>query len=348
MKISYAAFLVAIATMWTTPAFNIAQDEVVVETVVEGLNNPSGIAIQPETGHVFVADSGALRIIRVIDGKARDVIIDFPKDAYGKGPIYDIGPLGLLFLDKDTLVVGGGGKPDGKELIRVYKVPSVDEVPLRADETKSASMALVASGDTPGEGNFYALAHGSKGIYVTCNGDDTKGWVSLATLKDGNLESFERKIATKEATNVDAPVGITMSPEGHVTVGQMGEINVAGDSLLTFYNEEGELLGKFETGLNDITGLAYGPQHGRLFVTDFNWRDTNNGGLYKLVAIIDDYETCKAVKIAKLRKPTALAFTPEGDLYITLAGDSSEAAPKPDGKLVLIRGLDVDLHGLAK
>ena len=66
------------------------------------------------------------------------------------------------------------------------------------------------------------------------------------------------------------------------------------------------------------------------------------------MAIIDDYETCKAVQIAKLRKPTALAFTPEGDLYITLAGDSSEAAPKPDGKLVLIRGLDVDLHGLAK
>jgi hypothetical protein len=48
------------------------------------------------------------------------------------------------------------------------------------------------------------------------------------------------------------------------------------------------------------------------------------------------------VEIAKLRKATALAFSPDGDLYITLAGDTSEGSEKPDGKLVLIKGLDVD------
>ena len=66
-----------------------------VTTVVDGLDNPAGIAIQPETGHVFVSDSGASRIIRVVDGKAQAVITDFPVDVYGKGPMYNIGPLGL-------------------------------------------------------------------------------------------------------------------------------------------------------------------------------------------------------------------------------------------------------------
>jgi len=335
--VSLSVFAVMLA-----PVLAIAQDDVAVETVVEGLNNPSGVAVQPETGVVFVADSGALRIVRIVDGKAEPVITDFPKDAYGKGPIYDIGPLGLVFLDKDTLVVGGGGKPDGEEMIRIYKVPAAGEDAITADKTEGDAMMLEATDDVVGEGNFYALAKGTKGVYVTCNGDDEKGWVSLATLEDGKLKSFERKIATKEATKVDAPVAITMSPEGNLAVGQMGEINVAGDSLLTFYDEEGKMLENFATGIHDVTGLAYGPKHGRLFATDFNWLDTDNGGLYKLVAIKDDYSKCKANEIVKLRKPTALAFHPEGDLYITLAGDTSEGSEEPDGKLVVIRGLDVD------
>ena len=66
-------------------------------TVIEGLNNPCGVAIQPGTGDIFVADSGAARIVRISEGKLSEVIIDFPIDVYGKGPKYNIGPLGLAF-----------------------------------------------------------------------------------------------------------------------------------------------------------------------------------------------------------------------------------------------------------
>lgn len=329
--------LLAIVTCVTTA------QEAVVEVVVEGLNNPSGVAIQPETGHVFVADSGALRVIRVIDNETtEDVITDFPKDVYGKGPFYDIGPLGLLFLDKDTLVVGGGGLPDGEEMLRVYKVPAAGEEPIKADQTHGDPKTLAASDGVPGEGNFYAMAKGTKGIYVTCNGDDEKGWVSLATLEeDFKLKDFSRSIATKEAISVDAPVAITMSPEGHVVVGQMGEINVAGDSQLTFYSEERKKLDNFKLDLHDITALTYSPKRKRLFCTDFNWEDTDNGGLYKIVKT-DDRKGCAAKLIAVMKKPTALAFNKAGDAYITLAGTTSEGTEKPDGKLVMIRNLDVE------
>lgn len=342
-KLVCTVVCLATTIAWTVTADGRVQDDVVVETVVEGLNNPCGVAVQPETGHVFVADSGALRIIRVIDDKVEPVIVEFTRDAYGKSPIYDIGPLGLLFLDKDTLVVGGGGKPDGEEMIRIYKVPAAGAEPIKADQTEGDPKMLPATDDVVGEGNFYGLAKGAQGIYVTCNGDDEKGWVSLATLTDGKLDSFERKIATKEATKVNAPVAITLSPERHLAVGQMGTIDTPGDSLLTFYNEKGEMLDNFVTGLNDITGLAYGPEHRRLFATDFNWTDTKNGGLYKLIAIDDDYTRCNAKEIVKLQKPTAMTFSPDGVLYITLAGNTSEGSPQPDGKLVLIKGLDVDL-----
>ena len=68
------------------------------------------MAIQPETGHVFVAESGALKVVRIVDGESEDVVVGFSKDYTGKSPIYEIGPLSLLFLDRDTLLIGDGGQ----------------------------------------------------------------------------------------------------------------------------------------------------------------------------------------------------------------------------------------------
>ena len=85
------------AALFATPL--LAQDAK-VETVVTGLTNPCGIAIQPETGHVFISDSGAGRVVRIVDGKIEEVIKGSRKDIYGKGPMYDVGPMGLAFLDK--------------------------------------------------------------------------------------------------------------------------------------------------------------------------------------------------------------------------------------------------------
>ena len=319
--------------------------EVFPEVVVEGLNNPSGVAIQPNTGHVFVSDSGAGRVVRVIDGKVEDVITAFPTEGYGTDPTYQIGPLGLLFLDEETLVVGGGGLPDGDDMIRVFKVPATGEKPILVSETFGNTLSLpsINEGETavPGEGNFYGLALGSGKLFVTCNGDDKKGWVAKAKVNpNGQISNLTRMIATKETTGIDAPGAVTISPKDEcLVVGQMGELkDKKNDSLLTFYSLSGTELAIFQTGLNDITGLAYGPQYGRLFALDFNWASPKQGGLYKLVAIENNEKKCEAVLMSKLEKPTALAFTAKGDCYITLAGTNGN----PNGKLILVRQLDID------
>ena len=64
MKTIIGLTCVLLASLGTTiPNQTFGQDKVEVKTVVERLNNPCGIAIQPETGHVFVSDSGALRVL---------------------------------------------------------------------------------------------------------------------------------------------------------------------------------------------------------------------------------------------------------------------------------------------
>ena len=81
--------------------------------------------MQPGTNQVFITDSANGRVCRVDGGKLEDVITGSPKDVYGKGPFYDIGPLGLVFTsDGKSLIVGDGGYKDGEECIRVYTVPA--------------------------------------------------------------------------------------------------------------------------------------------------------------------------------------------------------------------------------
>lgn len=248
-----AAGLVALAV-------SPARGETKAETVLGGLSNPTGLAIQPETGHVFVSDSTAGKVIRVVDGKAEDVVVGFPKDVYGKGPFYDIGPLGLAFLDKDTLIIGDGSYKDGEEFVRVFTVPAAGKPALNFDKDAKAKLGPLPDKDgLKAEGNFYAIAVGKTAIYITSNGDDTKGWVLKADVNGTKFGELTRYIATKD--EVDAPVGITMSSDGDIVIGQMGEVNKPKDSLLTFYSAKtGKKLLNLETGLYDITSLAYSPK----------------------------------------------------------------------------------------
>lgn len=311
------------------------------EPLVTNLQNPSGIAIQPETGHVFVASRhGIYRYVPGAEGATirLEILNDNYKktDIYGKGPKYDIGPLGLAFLDKDHLVVGDGSRPDGEELVRVYKIGPVegaDASPAK-EETAVHTLGPIKAGDqsAKGEGNFYGVAVGAGSIFVTCNGDDTKGWVSRSEVKEGKPGDLTPYIATKEQTEVDAPVSITFSKDDkELVVGQMGEMNVAGDSLLTFYNPaDGKLARKLKANLSDLAGLAYSPKTGKLYGTDFSWVDASKGGLFELVI---EGEEVKPKKIMSLDKPTAIAFDKDGNLYLTTFGTAKEGDKNLPGML---------------
>lgn len=320
----------------------VCAQDVKVETVASGLNNPCGIAIQPGTGDVFVSDSGAASVCRIENGKAVPVITDFPIDVYGKGPKYNIGPLGLAFLNKDLLLVGGGGLKDGEELLRLYKVPAKGKT-IKASEM--VSNAKLAPGDeVKGEGNFYALAVAGDKVFVSCNGDDTKGWVGIATIKDGKIAEFKRGIATKEAVEVDAPVGMAIDPKkGYVVVGQMGEISIPNDGLLSFYDaKSGKLLANFETGLSDITSIAYNSATYQLYALDFSWHDTKQGGLFHLTKTRDKdgKAGCKSTKLVSLDKPTAMVIDQSGNALVTVIGTAE--GDKPGGKLLKIKLPSVD------
>lgn len=328
--------IILIACFTLTPLFAA---EPKVETVLEGLINPAGVAVQPETGVVFVTDSGQGKVLRVVEGKAQDAIVGSPKDVYGKGPKYDIGPLGLVFFDKNTLVVGDGGFVDGQEFLRVFTLTDGSQALDYEKDAKTKAGPLEGTEDLKPEGNFYGLAASKSAVYVTSNGDDTKGWVLRMTVEGTKFGKLERWLATKEAVDVDAPVGITLSPRGEIVIGQMGEVNKPNDSLLTFYNAStGKKLLNLETNLFDITALAYHPKTGLLYATDFAWMEPKEAGLYRIDRGAKDGDApIKVTKVVALEKPTAMAFAPDGALYVTTIGSpAEEETAAKTGKLLKI------------
>ncbi len=305
--------------------------------LVEHLDNPTGVAIHGGNGHVFIVSKQG--VFRLVQGKPHKIFLEvegFPTDVYGKGPKYDIGPLGVALLGTDKLIVADGSRPDGEELVRIYKIEDKTPGPPRKETDAEFTVGPIAPGDASpkGEGNFYGVAVIGNSFYVTANGNDAKGWVARSVITDGKPGNLEPWLATKEAVNVDAPIAATVTPDGkELVISQGGEVNVAGDSLVTFYSpEDGKLLKNYKTGLHDITGLAYAP-NGKLYAVDFAWPDPTQGGLFELVI---EGEEIKPKKVLSLDRPTALAFDKDGNAYVTVFGLGKETGDKPKGGLLKI------------
>ncbi|MEX0726253.1 MAG: hypothetical protein WD065_08290 [Planctomycetaceae bacterium] len=318
-----------------------AAEDLKYKVRVTNLENPSGVGVHAGTGDVFVASRYGVYRYNPAAKKVHLEIAGYPEpiDIYGKGPMYPIGPLGIGFMGAEHLVVGDGSRIDGEELVRVYKINpeySDDSEPVKEDAAEFTLGPITAGeASAKGEGNFYGVAVTDTAIYITSNGDDTKGWVAKADIAEGKPGALTPYIATKVATEVDAPIGITMNPDGsQIVISQGGEVNVAGDSLLTMYNPaDGALTKKMATGLNDICGVAYSPKTGKLYAVDFAWVDPTQGGLFELVI---EGDAVTATKLLSLDKPTALAFDANGKLYITVFGTQQEGSDKSPGQLIAI------------
>lgn len=316
------------------------------QIIARGLDNPCGIAVQPGTNHVFVSTrAGVFRLVPAAAGFASHAeIVGFPTDIYGRGPAYKIGPLGLAFLDSKTLIVGGGELPDGEELVRFYTVrtePRATGQAQKVEEMKASSGPFPAGDDSlRGEGNFFGVAVKGTTVFVTANGDDTKGWIfkiEVAAGKPGPLVPF---IRSKEETGVDGPTGATISPDGKLVVCQFGEVNLPGDGLLTIYDpDSGALEAKQKTGLNDPAGVAYSPKTGKLYMIDFSWAVPGKGGLFLLE---QGGAKMKATRIAQLNHPSALAFAPDGTLFVAVIGireDSDASKAHQPGSVLVFKDL---------
>ena len=98
------------------------------QVVIGGLKTPGGVAVQPKTSAIFVADTGNGRIVRLNDVAGsysfNPVVTGFPKAGGGTGKLPKSGPLGMAFLNKYLLAVSSIGSGAPHDSISVYRIPA--------------------------------------------------------------------------------------------------------------------------------------------------------------------------------------------------------------------------------
>ena len=224
--------LLAITVCGLAPPTAVAAGEAFKqETVLDSLHNPCGIAVRPPGGaELFVAESSAGRILRVKlsePNKPETAIEGFPRQQSGNVPGVPIGPLGVSFLDRLTLVVGEGGQAKGADVVRIYQLPD-DGRMLKHDQSKQVLGPIAAGKEsTTGEGDFFAVATTSAALFIGGNGDDSKGWLLKADVAGGTASQLRPFIATKAQTNTSAPTALTISKARRIGARQRRRVQPA-------------------------------------------------------------------------------------------------------------------------
>ncbi len=315
----------------------VADDQVRVTTILEGLDNPTAVAISPN-GDLFLAEYGAGRVVRVVGSKTEDVVTGFS----------DSRPQCLAFIDAETLLVGEGGPADGGSRVREYTVPKYGES-IAASESRAVMgpwpVEANAANDSVGVAAMAVLADkeaDNTTIYVVSQAVDPKGWVGRVRWSPRKTDfSIEPLLATRELTQVASPAAMTLGLHRRhpiLLVANQGGADAAADSVLGFYDlRTSQLLLGMSAGVRDVRAIAYSTRTPQLYAVDFSGSEPTEGGLFRLdQSFVDGKQSIKPKRIVTLERPTSLVFAPNGSLFITVAGPPATDGSSKSGKLLKI------------
>jgi hypothetical protein len=321
---------------------------VAVKKILTGLKNPHGVAVRPEGSgeahEVFVAESGAGRVIKIASDKPEkriDVVAGFStKLANGDSPT-SAGVHSLYFLDHMRLLVAGGDD-DGVPFVRLYELPD-PESPLTSDQHKHEANVP----ETGKDAKFNA--HVFRGIARTQYNDRVGDFLLVAAPVDGDstgLVYVPVRSGTlgdavpaqlKNAAGATQIGGITVGNNGYATLATNSLDDSAQPSRLAFFSPlDQRIVMEIPTELQRIVALAYSPKSGNLFVANSPTNEDDRAGIYRIDrATQPGAFSCIAIRIADVRRPAALAFAPDGTLYVSASGDPKT---KNAGELLKLDG----------
>lgn len=318
-----------------------AQTTPTAPTIVQaGLNAPWGVAIQPETNLVFVAESGAGRIVRVANGAVEPVFTGFATLPARPGATLKLGPTSLAFLAKNELLVNDGGAA-AQPSVRFFAVPDAGQPPVGLAANVQHVASVGGEAVAAMTANLGGLAAPGPAFYVGFSSVDAEGRIGRcvrAGAKWGDLRSF---VATQQSIGLAGPAALAVSSRNELVVAVAGVADASRDSLLTFYHAaNGQVLWNQPTGLYDVTALAYSPKTSQLYALDIAWSAPENAGLYQLVSVLDGGRVrIDARRVAKLDRPASMVFDSEGRLLVTELGPPDGDASSTGRLLQFAAGL---------
>ena len=338
--------LVARAADAENQGFSAAGDEsknFQTEVIVEGLDNPSGLAVRPITGNesaseIYFTESGAGRVMRFMasnPGETKEIVSGFETHPLNETIDLRLGPWAIGFVTPTKLAVLGGVQKQGTEQVGVFVLPDDGKV-LKADQLDHT--AELTDGYEQKSAGFPGMVLSDTAAYMAI-GSDSTGNIFKAMLAANRIDSPRPLVSSKVAESLSWPSGLCLSPAVRtqfIVAAYLGALTEERDSRVAFIIPSGgDVAMQLTPGLFDIVALAYSPS-GQLYAVDFAWQEEKEGGVYRLDdARLEGQPSCRAVKIASLEHPTSLLFDESGNLYVTSLGTGSNAK---HGKITKITG----------
>lgn len=305
-----------------------------IDVILDGLSYPSGIAIQPETGTVFVSDSGKGQVVRMENGQPVPVLTDFPLTPLEFAPDIQLGPMGLLFSDRNTLWVASGRQPDGQIVVRVFKLPE-DLAAMKAEAAQVGMTFAAEETESTAQPTLFSMATNPEALFATVISADGQGWIGRAPRADPPPTNIERFIELQSNAQSMRSAGITISPHGYLVIGTLGTLDEPSDGQIVFFDPVSKkMLLRLESGLHDISAVGYSPRK-QMYALDLALAKPEEGGLFRIIADAKDPSGMSTKKIADFEHPTAMVFDSDGGLYVTVAGLADESGTRP-GKLLKV------------
>lgn len=302
--------------------------EIQSETIIDGLNRPIDLAFHPDDGTIFVAEFGGNRVVKIVEGKPVEVVTEFVAHSL-RGMETAGGPVAIGFSSSNWLLVAPVIENE-----KPLQVLGFDLGKMEDDKSllASAAQATLKVGSDESQLNGQVRRIYSDGSTVYLAGEKTEKNGFVATIKNADPEPTAITLLMPEQLDakkwIQPNTSLTLStPEGYLAIIE----RTSEGSALAFYSD-GEEDGRFVTGLNDVSAIAYGPKRGRLFLAD---RET--GAIYKLIES-DNKEGCQSVEVYKLANITDMQFNEKGELFVTTLGTGEVG--DDSGKVIKLTGLD--------
>jgi sugar lactone lactonase YvrE len=298
------------------------------ELFASGLDQPRGMAFDA-AGHLYVAEAGAAeedagfvsppishrsRVTRIApDGAVTTVVDGLPYTNYIAAG--DIGATDVVVVDDRLYVLVGEGYDD--ELSRTVLRIGPDGSPEVVANIRKFLESAIESGSEMGVGESHAanpyamtVAPDGQAFYIS---DGASGRV-LQMTRDGALRFFV------QAPGLPPLTGLSFGPDGALYVALLSSIPLTPGMGAVWRAEPSGAFTVTVPGLTMPIDVAFDAA-GAMYVLEFGDGGTpthpyspESGRLLRIE------EGRQTVLLEKLNYPTAMVFSPAGDLYIAVNG----------------------------
>jgi hypothetical protein len=319
--------------------------QVRVELVDHNLQDLAGIAIRPggtaERYEIFVLVRATGNVVRFNSHKPAETanaITGFQLAQLGSGEKVPPGVSALAFLDQSHLLVMSDPSDDGRHSLRIFELPTDGESLVASEPQQEILSTPHPSHSAAGEQLLYGITRDAQRVYLCCVGSQFA--ISQASLQGNALGDITVWATAEPGDEPSGAACVTVNSrrdKGYVVAGIPAA--TPQQSRLVFYHPvTAERLLSLPIPLLEVAGLAYGPSSGLLYAIDVARRDEARGGVYRLDAgSAAGRQTCTAVAIAPLVRPTAMVFGPDSTLYV-IAHNQADPQESSLSRLYRVRG----------